>query len=111
MTNNPIKKLANSFSSALIPFTPKRVGSTHLHESQVIVSMITDLTAPAPHSLQETILLCQPVQRIVALAHGAYEAAKSISLVLARVSSILVHEADGKLHRGVVLSFDDAVRC
>jgi hypothetical protein len=69
----------------------------------------SSLAAPAPHVLQQPVPLAQPVQRIVALAHRAHEAAQCVDLVLARVAAVLVHFADGDLHRGVVLGFDDAV--
>lgn len=50
----------------------------------------------------------EPVHRVVALAHGAYEAAQSIGLVLAGVATVLVHLADADLDGRVVLGLDDA---
>ena len=68
------------------------------------------LRTAAPHALDQPIPLRQPVQTVVALAHGAHEAAQGVDLVLARVAAAVVDFADGDLHRGVVLGFDDAVR-
>lgn len=67
------------------------------------------LTAPAPYTLQQAVPLRQPIETIVTLAHGPDESTQSIHLVLARVSPILVHLADGYLYRGVIFGFDDAV--
>jgi hypothetical protein len=67
------------------------------------------LAASAPNVLQQTITLAQSVQGIVALAHGPYETAQGVDLVLAGVSAVLVDLADGNLDRGVVLGLDDAV--
>ena len=68
-----------------------------------------DSSTRAPHILQETVALSQPVQRVVAFAHGPDESAERVRLVLPRVSAILVDLADADLDRGVVLGFDDAV--
>ena len=67
------------------------------------------LRAPAPHILQHPIPLRQPIQTIVPFAHRPDEPAQRVDLVLARVAPVLVDFADGDLHRGVVLRFDDAV--
>jgi hypothetical protein len=67
------------------------------------------LAASTPHILQQPIPLTQPIQRIIALAHRAHEAAQRVDLVLARIASVLVDFADGDLYRGVVFGFDDAV--
>ena len=64
-----------------------------------------------PHALQEPVLLRQPVHAVVALGSRSYESTQSIDLVLAGVSSILVHFAEADLHGGVVFGFDDAVGC
>jgi len=56
------------------------------------------LTASTPHILQQSIPLAQPIQRIIALAHRAHEAAQSVDLVLARIASVLVNFANGDLH-------------
>lgn len=69
---------------------------------------MTILPAGAPDTLQETVALCEPVQGVVALAHGADEAAEGIGLVLAGVAAVLVDLADADLDRGVVLGLDDA---
>ena len=76
----------------------------HLHDPHRI------LPASTPHTLQETILLRQPIDTVVALAHGAHKAAQRIDLVLASVAAVLVDFADGDLYRRVVFGFDDAVR-
>jgi len=68
-----------------------------------------DSSTRVPHILQETVALSQPVQCVVAFAHGPDESAERVRLVLARVSAILVDLADADLDRGVVLGFDDAV--
>ena len=68
------------------------------------------LRTPTPHALDQPIPLRQPVQTVVALAHGPDEAAQGVDLVLARVAAAVVDLADGNLHRGVVFGFDDAVR-
>jgi len=52
--------------------------------------------------------LCEPVEAIVALAHGAHEAAHGVDLVLAGVAAVLVNLADADLDGGVVLGLDDA---
>jgi len=69
------------------------------------------LSASAPYVLQETIPLCQSVDRVVALAHGAQEARKSVDVVLASVAAALVNLGDRNLYRCVVLGLDDAVGC
>ena len=78
------------------------------HHSLTPLSILP-LRAPTPHILQQAISLRQPVQTVVALAHRADEAAQRVDLVLARVAAVLVHLADGNLHRGVVFGFDDPV--
>lgn len=62
----------------------------------------------APDALEETILLCEPVEAVVALAHGADEAAKGVDLVLAGVAAVLVDLANAELDGGVVLGLNDA---
>ena len=65
------------------------------------------LSAGAPDSLEEAVLLCQPVERVVALAHGAHKAGEGISLVLAGVAAVLVDLANADLNGGMVLGLDD----
>jgi hypothetical protein len=62
------------------------------------------LSGRAPDALEEAILLCEPVEAVVALAHGADEAAEGVDLVVA----VLVNLADADLDGGVVLGLDDA---
>lgn len=69
------------------------------------------LSGCAPDLLQESVLLRQSVERIVALAHSPHETTESVCLVLAGVSAVLVNLCDGDLDRGVVLGLDDAVGC
>lgn len=64
----------------------------------------------APNILQQTILLCQPVDGIIALAHRTNKTAKRIYVVLAGNStSVLVNLGDRNLDRPVVFGLDDAV--
>jgi hypothetical protein len=69
------------------------------------------LLASAPDVLQQTITLCQTVEGIVALAHGADETRESVDLVLAGVSAVLIDLSNGDLDGSVVLGLDDAVGC
>lgn len=62
----------------------------------------------APDALEEAVLLCEPVEAVVALAHGADEAAECVDLVLAGVAAALVNLANAELDGGVVLGLDDA---
>lgn len=62
-----------------------------------------------PDVLQQTVALGQSVERVVALAHGADEAAHGVDLVLAGVSAVLIDLSDGDLDGPVVLRLDDAV--
>lgn len=66
------------------------------------------LPGRAPDVLEEAVLLCEPVEAVVALAHGTDEAAESVDLVLASVATILVNLANAQLDGGVVLGLDDA---
>lgn len=69
------------------------------------------LSDGVPDVLEEAIALGQTVQRIVALAHGPYESAEGIDVVLALDgAAVLVNLGDRDLNRGVVLGLDDAVR-
>jgi hypothetical protein len=66
------------------------------------------LSGSAPDALEVAILLCEPVQAVIALAHGADEAAEGVDLVVASVTAVLVNLGDGDLNRCVVLGLDDA---
>jgi hypothetical protein len=66
------------------------------------------LSGSAPDTLEEAILLCEPVEAVVALAHGADEAAEGVDLVVAGVAAVLVNLADAELDGSVVLGLDDA---
>ena len=61
-----------------------------------------------PDALEEAVALCEPVDGVVGLAHGADEAGQGVDLVLAGVAAVLVDLCDADLHRGVVLGLDDA---
>ena len=67
------------------------------------------VSARVPDVLEEAVALGEAVHAVVALAHGADEAAKSVDLVLASVTAVLVNLGDGDLDRAVVLGLDDAV--
>ena len=66
------------------------------------------LPGSAPDALEEAVLLCEPVEAVVALAHGADEAAEGVDLVLAGVAAALVNLANAELDGSVVLGLDDA---
>jgi len=66
------------------------------------------LPACAPDGLEEAVLLCEPVEAVVGLAHGADETADGVGLVVAGVAAVLVNLANAELDRGVVLGPDDA---
>jgi hypothetical protein len=95
----------------------------------VLIQSLARLSARAPHALQKAILLCQSVERIVALAHTPHEATQRIYLGLAGRTAVLVNccvrqltllalfptgclqhtLSNANLHAGVVLGLDDAV--
>ena len=118
-TNQPPPSPSQPQSYPPLPFEsptpPHPLKHTHSHSLTFnnihpIPSIINlPLRTPAPHALHQPIPLRQPIQTVVPLAHGAHEAAQRVHLVLPRVPAVLVHLADGDLHRGVVLGFDDAV--
>ena len=66
------------------------------------------LPASAPDGLEEAVLLCEPVEAVVGLTHGANETADGVGLVVAGVAAVLVNLANAELDRGVVLGPDDA---
>jgi hypothetical protein len=69
--------------------------NSHPRQSyQELLNMQLSLKASAPHILQQTIPLCQSVQRIVALAHRSYEAAKCVDLALSSESAVLIDFAN-----------------
>lgn len=63
----------------------------------------------SPNCLQKAIALRQPIETVVALAHGAQEAAQRIRLRFARVPPVLIYLANGDLHRRVVFGRDQPV--
>lgn len=71
--------------------------------------MQLSLAASAPHILQQTIPLRQPVQRVIALTHGSHESAESVNLALACESTILINLANGDLDGCMILGLDNAV--
>jgi hypothetical protein len=62
----------------------------------------------APDALEEAVLLCEPVEAVVALAHGTDEAADGVWLDIAGVAAVLVNLGDADLDGCVVLGPDDA---
>jgi hypothetical protein len=66
------------------------------------------LPGRAPNALEEAILLCEPVEAVVTLAHGADEAAESVDLVVTSVATVLVNLADADLDGSVILGLNDA---
>jgi hypothetical protein len=56
--------------------------------------LLTTLSACTPHALEETVLLCQSIHAIVALAHSPHESTQGIDLVLAGIAAVLVNLAD-----------------
>lgn len=82
---------------------------THAHTFPPSENTLLPLRTPTPHILHQPVPLRQPIQTVVALAHGPHEPAQRVDLVLPRVAAVLVDLADGDLHRGVVFGFYDAV--
>ena len=62
----------------------------------------------APDVLEEAVLLCEPVEAVVGLAHGADEAADGVGLDIAGVAAVVVNLGDADLDGAVVLGPDDA---
>jgi hypothetical protein len=67
------------------------------------------VSARVPDVLEEAVALGEAVHAVVALAHGADEAAEGVDLVLASVTAVLVNLGDRDLDGAVVLGLDDAV--
>lgn len=72
-------------------------------------NLSTHLSGCGPNVLEVSITLSQSVHGIVRLSHSTNESAKSVDLVLASVSAVLVNLSDGDLDGSVVLGLDDAV--
>jgi hypothetical protein len=66
-----------------------------------------NLPRRAPDALEEAVLLCEPVETVVALTHGADEAAEGVDLVVTGVAAVLVNLANADLDGSVVLGLDD----
>jgi hypothetical protein len=66
------------------------------------------LPGRTPDVLEEAVLLCEPVEAVVALAHGADETADGVGLGLAGVATVLVNLGDADLDGAMVLGPDDA---
>ena len=65
---------------------------------------------PAPDVLEEAVALGEAVEGVVALTHGADEAAEGVDVVVAGDgAAVLVDLGDGNLDGAVVLGLDDAV--
>jgi hypothetical protein len=70
-----------------------------------------NLALRAPDALQEPVALCEAVEGVVALAHGADEPGEGIGDVLALDgAAVLIDLGDGDLAGPVVLGLDDAAR-
>jgi hypothetical protein len=68
------------------------------------------LSLTAPDTLEETVSLRKAVHGVVALAHGADEAAEGVDLVVALDgTAVLIDLRDRDLDGAVVLGLDDAV--
>lgn len=67
------------------------------------------LAGSGPDALEETVTLGKAVERVVALAAGANEAAQGVLDGLAGVATRVVNLADRDLDGSVVHSLDDAV--
>ena len=67
------------------------------------------LPTRTPNTLQETISLCQPVQRVVTLPHRPDESTQRVDLIFTCVPTVLVDFADADLDGGMVLRFYDTV--
>jgi hypothetical protein len=78
------------------------------HTTQLLPISENPLPGRAPDALDEAILLCEPVQAVVGLAHCAHETAERVGLVIAGVAAVLVDLSNADLDRGVVLGLDDA---
>ena len=97
------------------PNTHSSPRTSHPNHSRIpprkkLLNTISNLvSARVPDVLEEAVPLGEAVHAVVALAHGADEAAKSVDLVLASVTAVLVNLGDGDLDRAVVLGLDDAV--
>jgi hypothetical protein len=85
-------------SHSIVPVLEKRSPTTN--------SLVS---ARVPDVLEEAVALSEAVHAVVALTHGADEAAESVDLVLASVTAVLVNLGDRDLDRAVVLGLDDAV--
>lgn len=70
---------------------------------------VEDLSLSTPDTLQISIALRKTVKRVIGLAASAHKSAERIDAVFAGVAAVLVNVADGDLHGGVVVGFDDAV--
>ena len=73
--------------------------------------MNLSLATSTPNVLQQTIPLCQPVQRVIALTHRPDKTAECVNLTLACEPTVVVNFANRDLDRRVVLGLDNAVGC
>lgn len=97
----------------------KTFASAHnQHDSSILLAHIPyplfhvirlSLAASAPDILQQTISLCQSVQRVVGLAHCANETAESVDLALTGEATRLIDLSNGDLNGCVVLGLDNSV--
>jgi hypothetical protein len=89
------------------------IPSNSLHCSKPTPTNLTRLSRSlrTPNPLQKPILLSKTIQRIITLGPGPNKPTQGVNLILARVTTVLVDFADRNLDTGMILGFDDAVRC
>lgn len=78
-------------------------------KQQSLLEKAGNLSLSTPDTLQISIALGKTVEGVISLAASAHKSAERIDAVLAGVAAVLVNVADGDLHGGVVVGFDDAV--
>lgn len=100
--------IRSALCSTFPPHTPSRRLQVSFPYLNSISINPNPLPGSAPDRLEEAVLLCEPVEAVVALAHGADEAAEGVDLVVAGVAAVLIDLADADLDGSVVLGLDDA---
>jgi hypothetical protein len=90
-------------------YNPSHLSASTLYPQTHARTHLLVLPGRAPHVLEEPVALGKTVQRVIALAHGADEAAQSVVDGLAGVAAVLVNLSDRDLDGRVVLGLDDAV--
>lgn len=100
----------SSETEFLVPVSPRSSYSSSSSTRFAVPQLHIPIHLPrrAPDALEEAVLLCEPVEAVVALAHGADETGQRVDLVVASVAAVLVNLANADLDGGVVLGLDDA---